>query len=397
MAKFVFIVPPLYGHVNPTLSIGAELLARGHRVAWISVDASLEAQLPEGGQLLALSPSDDNTAAEPQQQSGRIEGNSVSGIESIKFLYESVLIPLNRFMFPGILEQLNAFRPDLVIHDHQLFAGAYAAFCCGIPYATSVTAPAAIKMQDDLPGVHEWEQKQMKALQTELGLESDKDLSCSSRLTLVYTTPTLFGNMELPGHYRFTGPVLRHRPGGASFDWSAFHAKKINRPAVLVSIGTTFDPTEKKAFFNKITAAFADAPVLVILITDPGLLDEWPENFLVASRVPQLELLPHLDAVVCHGGQNTVSESLFHGLPLVVIPIAYDQSYVAGRVVATGAGLRLNYKRFKPGQLSEALREVLEKPDYKQAAKVLQKEIHSAGGTMKAADLLEAHVPEKII
>src|SRR5690606_200121 len=130
-------------------SVGAELLARGHEVAWISVDASLEAQLPEGGKLLILPPSGEPGESRPQQEPGRIDGKNVSGIESIKFLYESVLLPLNRFMYPGIVEHLRDFRPDLVVHDHQLFAGAYAAFRCGIPYATSVTAPAAIKMQDD--------------------------------------------------------------------------------------------------------------------------------------------------------------------------------------------------------------------------------------------------------
>ena len=44
MAKFAFIVPPLTGHVNPTLSIGATLLERGHEVAWISLDPTLEAK-----------------------------------------------------------------------------------------------------------------------------------------------------------------------------------------------------------------------------------------------------------------------------------------------------------------------------------------------------------------
>jgi UDP:flavonoid glycosyltransferase YjiC (YdhE family) len=54
MAKFVFIVPPLTGHVNPTLSIGATLLERGHQVAWISLDQQLKHKLPEGGELLLI-------------------------------------------------------------------------------------------------------------------------------------------------------------------------------------------------------------------------------------------------------------------------------------------------------------------------------------------------------
>jgi len=54
MAKFVFVVPPLTGHVNPTLSIGAELLERGHEVAWVSLDKNLTDKLPAGGKLLLI-------------------------------------------------------------------------------------------------------------------------------------------------------------------------------------------------------------------------------------------------------------------------------------------------------------------------------------------------------
>lgn len=46
MSKFAFIVPPLTGHINPTLSVGAELLAMGHEVAWISLDEQLQTKLP---------------------------------------------------------------------------------------------------------------------------------------------------------------------------------------------------------------------------------------------------------------------------------------------------------------------------------------------------------------
>lgn len=54
MAKFVFVVPPLTGHINPTLSIGAALLQRGHEVAWISLDKNLSTKLPVGGELLLI-------------------------------------------------------------------------------------------------------------------------------------------------------------------------------------------------------------------------------------------------------------------------------------------------------------------------------------------------------
>jgi MGT family glycosyltransferase len=390
MARFAFIVPPLTGHVNPTLSLGAELLQRGHEVGWISLDASLENRLPLGGTLLLVQyDQNDTEKRDSEQYLDQITKKNVSGIESIKFLYEEVLIPLNRFMFEGIITLLDSFRPDVVINDHQLFSGAIAAYKKQIPYATSVTAPAAVKMMEDLPGVHEWEIRQIVALQQELGIPDDKAIVCSEALTMIFTSKDFFGEMSLPSGYKFIGPVIQHRANSASFSWE----KLGNDPRILVSIGTTFDHTYKKEFFQKVIDALGNEPISVVVVSDPSLFEEWPDNFIVQERVPQLELLPHLDAVVCHGGHNTVCESLSHGLPLVVIPIAYDQSHVAGRVIQVESGIRLNYKRFKAAHLHTAVWEIIRNPVYKEAAQRIQQSFEESGGATTAANLLEELVP----
>lgn len=388
MLKFVFVVPPLTGHINPTLSVGARLLELGHQVAWISIDAALAAQLPAGGELLLLAY--DTTDAQKQEGSDYLHAISrkqVYGIESIKFLYEEVLVPLNRFMYEGIVDLLKSYRPDVVINDHQLFAAAVAAVQLGIPYATSVTAPAAIKMREDLPMVHQWETQQMVALQQELGLAGDASVVCSELLTLVFTSRAFFGDMELPEQYRFVGPVIQNRPAVTGFDWEAFAARTYKQ-CILVTIGTTFSHEHKKAFFEKVTEALQDEPVTVLVVSDPALFAEWPQNFIVQTRLPQLELLPVLDGVVCHGGHNTVCETLLHGLPLVVIPIAYDQSYVASRVGQVQAGVRLNFKRFYAKHLKEAVHEILHKNNYTVAAQRIKASFEQAGGTAAAAQLL---------
>lgn len=390
MARFAFIVPPLTGHVNPTLSLGAELLQRGHEVGWISLDASLENRLPQGGTLLLVQyDQNDTEKRDSEQYLDQITKKNVSGIESIKFLYEEVLIPLNRFMFEGIVTLLDTFRPDVVINDHQLFSGAIAANKKQIPYATSVTAPAAVKMMEDLPGVHEWEIRQIVALQQELGIPGDNAIVCSEALTMIFTSKDFFGEMSLPAGYKFIGPVIQHRSTVTSFSWE----KLGTDPRILVSIGTTFDHTYKKEFFQKVIDALGNERVSVIVVSDPALFEEWPENFIVQDRVPQLELLPHLDAVVCHGGHNTVCESLSHGLPLVVIPIAYDQSHVAGRVIQVESGIRLNYKRFKAAHLHTAVWEVIRNPAYREAAQRIQQSFEESGGATTAANLLEGLVP----
>ncbi len=388
MAKFVFIVPPLTGHVNPTLSIGATLLERGHQVAWISLDQQLQHKLPKGGELLLIQyDQTDEEKRESENYLDIISKKVVYGIDSIKFLYEDVLIPLNRHCYNGIIPLLKVYQPDLVIGDHQLFATSIAAKKLGLPYATTVTAPAAIKIMNELPKVHEWEEKQIIALQQELGVEENRALDCSDLLTLVLTSQYFFGEMDLKSNFQFTGPVLAERRVSSEFDWEKFNSNP--RKKILVSIGTTFDHEHKKAFFQKVIDAFKDENLMVVVVSDPQLFEEWPENFMVYQQVPQLDLLPHLDGVVSHGGHNTVSETLSNGLPLVVIPIAYDQSHVAGRVVRTGAGERLNFNRFKAHHLKEAVQNILTNPEYKKAAEIVRKSFAEAGGSATAANLLE--------
>lgn len=388
MAKFVFVVPPLTGHINPTLSMGAVLLQRGHRVGWITLDQSLALKLPEGGELLHINyDENDQQKKESEQYLDIITKKIVYGIDSIKFLYEEVLIPLNRHSYEGIANWIDSFEPDLVITDHQMFAGAIAAINKKRPYATSVTAPAAIKVMEELPKVHEWEVNQIVALQQEFGIAGNVSIACSNLLTMVLTSQLFFGEMELPEYYRFTGPVINRPSSNIKFDW--YRLQETSRPKILVSIGTTFDHEHKKSFFAKVIEALGNEDITAVVISDPALFDQWPENFIVKPQIPQLALLPHLDAVVCHGGHNTVCETLLNGLPMVVIPIAYDQSHVAGRVVRTGAGLRLNFNRFKAAHLKEAVHEILQNPGYRASAEQLKQSFLEAGGTSTAADMLE--------
>jgi MGT family glycosyltransferase len=394
MPKFAFIVPPLTGHINPTLAVGAELLALGHEVAWISLDEQLQTKLPTGGQSLVIRyDQDDSEKQANAEYLDIITKKNVYGIESIKFLYEEVLVPLNRYMFDGIMQILQSWQPDVVINDHQVFAGGMAAHLLDIPYATSVTAPAAVKMMEDLPKIHEWEVKQIIGLQQELGIEGEKSLAASELLTLVFTSRAFFGEMELPDHYRFPGPVIANRIADIPFDWEKLNSRTV--PKILISIGTTFDHQFKKDFFSKVIEAFGGKDIFVVVVSDEALFETWPSNFLVQQRVPQLELLPHLDGVVCHAGHNTVSEALSNGLPLVVIPIAYDQSHVAGRVVANGCGLRLNFNRFKAPHLQNAVNDILNDPAYRLAAQRIQSSFGRAGGTRTAAQWL-GQIPVKV-
>jgi len=390
MARFIFIVPPLSGHINPTLGLGNELLKNGHEVAWISFDPALEKRIPAGGDFLLLESDLDIVEKEKiKNHLNDLSKKTVYGIDSLKFLYEDVLIPMNEGMLEGIEKYIDAYSPDILINDHQIFAGAVAAIRKDIPYATSVTAPAAIKKNEALPMVYEWEEEQVINFQKKAGVNSDIRLDCSPLLTLVYTSAKFFGDYPLPANYKFIGPVIKRPDNNIDFAWERFRCMP-DYPKVLVSIGTTFDHTLKQQFFNKVFEAFKDQNLNIVMVSDPSLFDEIPDNFMICKQIPQLDLIPYMDAVVCHGGYNTVCETLWSAIPLVVIPIAYDQSYVAGCVVDNGSGVRLNFNRFKSLQLREAVYNILNDEEYRKNAKIVQDSFKNTGGVAKGVEYLES-------
>ena len=66
-----------------------------------------------------------------------------------------------------------------------------------------------------------------------------------------------------------------------------------------------------------------------------------PANVRVERWVPQADLMPHVAAMVCHGGSGTVTMGLAGGVPMAVVPLFADQPWNAERVDAVGAGIAL--------------------------------------------------------
>jgi zeaxanthin glucosyltransferase len=115
-----------------------------------------------------------------------------------------------------------------------------------------------------------------------------------------------------------------------------------------------------------------------------------PPHVLVAPRIPMLELMPRLDAVICQAGQSTVNEALAHGVPLVVAPIRLGELVVAEQVERAGAGIAVSFFAATPAQLAAAVTAVLDEPGYRAQASRIGEEYSAAGGTAAAAARLTA-------
>src|SRR4029077_12592824 len=104
---------------------------------------------------------------------------------------------------------------------------------------------------------------------------------------------------------------------------------------------------------------------------------------------PQLELLERAALCITHAGLNTVLESLSQGVPMVAIPIGYDQPGVAARIAYHGVGEFLEIEDLAVGRVQRLIQEVLENPRYREKARWFQKVIAQTRGLDVAADVIE--------
>ena len=116
---------------------------------------------------------------------------------------------------------------------------------------------------------------------------------------------------------------------------------------------------------------------------------ELPANMTGEEFLPQTSILPQVDAVITHGGNNTVTESLAFGKPMVLLPVFWDQYDNAQRMHETGFGIRLDTYGHAPEELPAAVDRLLGDAALRERLGALSGRLRSAPGTERAADLVE--------
>lgn len=385
MSRFLFVVPPLVGHTLPTIAVGRELADRGHQVAWAGHAQTIGPLLPPGAKLIPVEVDVGGQTLVQIQQ--RFQG--LPRVAAFRFLWTDFLIPLATSMVPGVAAAVDEFRPDVLVVDQQALAGALVARQRGLTWATSATMSSELTDQySTMPSLGAWAHQLITEFQRGFAEPDPVDLRFSDHLVLAYTTEALVGPLgAFPGHYAFVGPSIGPRTGTSAFAWDWLDPA---RQHVLVSLGTVNTAAGGRFFAASVEAVAPLAERLqAIMVAPPDLVGAVPDHVLVREFVPQLDLLPLLDLVVCHSGDNTVCEALAHGVPLVVAPIRDSQPVIAGQVVDAGAGIRAHFGRVGITELRHAITTVLDDPSYRTAAQRVQTSFAAAGGAAAAADHLE--------
>nr|XP_010965853.1 UDP-glucuronosyltransferase 2B31-like [Camelus bactrianus] len=126
--------------------------------------------------------------------------------------------------------------------------------------------------------------------------------------------------------------------------------------------------TEERA--NMIASALAQIPQKVLWRFNGKKPDTLGPNTRLYKWIPQNDLLGHpkTKAFITHGGTNGIYEAIYHGIPMVGIPLFADQPDNIARMTVKGAAVRLDFSKMSTTDLLNALNQVINNPSYKQNA-----------------------------
>jgi MGT family glycosyltransferase len=404
-----------YGPTNNCVGIGNVLRARGHRVVFIveeSFAGTLEAQGFEE-RTMRLSPPPEEPEVPGQFWKDFIRDTApVFRKPTIEQLGEFIaptfqaLIDGSGYVDDRLNEIFDELHPQCVVVDNVVSFPAVPA--SGIPWVRIVSCnPAELKdplvpptfsgyPASDMTG---WAAYWDEYAHVHGEMHAAFDAFCRDRgapplppLEFAHTSTYL--NLTLyPAEvdYRRAVPLndnWHNLEASVRTTEQPYDAPAGDEPLVYLSLGSL--GSADVLLMQRLIDTLAETSYRVIVSLGPQHeLLTLPDHMAGAEFVPQTSILPQVDAVVTHGGNNTITECLWFGKPMVVLPLFWDQYDNAQRMDETGFGVRLGTYHHTPDELTGALDRVLKDDALDQRLRALARRLHARPGTEHAADLIE--------
>ncbi|RPK47429.1 MULTISPECIES: macrolide-inactivating glycosyltransferase [unclassified Streptomyces] len=382
-----------HGHVNPSLEVIRELVARGHRVSY-AIPASFAGTVAATGAEPVIYTSVLPTADNPEDWGTEL-------IDNIEPFLEDAVQAL-----PQLADAFDGDEPDLVLHDITSYPARVLAHRWGVPavqlwpnlvpwegYAEEVGDPATAELKQTERGRAYYARFAAWLAGNGLGDLSSDDFVARPRRGLVLIPEALQPNADRVDHARFTfvGACQGDRAGQGEWKRPA-GAEKV----LLVSLGSSF--TDEPAFYRECVKAFGDLPGWHVVLqigsrVDPSALGDVPDSVEVHSWVPQLSVLKQADAFITHAGAGGSQEGLATATPMVAVPQAVDQFGNADMLQSLGVARHLPKEEADAASLRAAVLALVDDPDVAARLARIQERMAGEGGSVRAADLIEAELP----
>jgi len=394
MTHILFLTFSMPGHIHPMIGVMQCLRQAGHQVSWLCnrnpPDPLRQYIQSLGVQILALPPCPQKALPDMEERVRRF--SSATG--RLQHLDEMFIASAYIEVEP-MRAMISSAKPDVIALDTMLYASVIAAHLEQLPYVAiasnlqlaapkNFSSPVVEAMQTLTPA--------REALFKQYGFLPDFRIvdAISPWLNIVFATEALIGSARhLPPRTLLVGPSLPQHQRGDEPDFN-FAALPANRPLVYVSFGTLFG--FQPDLIQIVAQAAAELNVQLIisagkLANDASFTRDLPGNVQIVPYVPQFKLLERTHVFVSHGGANSVAEALYHGVPLLIIPLAADQPLQAHFVKQANAGITLDRNAVSVSLVQQALTELLYRDSvYHQAVTRIQSSYRVRDGAKEAAE-----------
>jgi MGT family glycosyltransferase len=417
MATIVFFPEGAYGPTNNCVGIGQVLRRRGHRVVFV-LEESFAGTLEEKGfeeRLMRLTdPADADE--EPGQfwkdfirDTGPVfRKPTVEQLEGfIKPTWEA-LVGGSKYVDERLAEIFEDVCPDVIVEDNVV--GFPAVGTAGCPWIRIVSCNPLEIPDPDLPPVFSgyptgdrsgWDEFREEYRRVHGDLHADfsefmQERGCGPLPDMEFIHRSPYLNLFL---YPEEADYERARPLGPMWErlgscvrkegLGDFHVPEGDGPLVYLSLGSLGSADVE--LMQRLVDLLAAGGYRAIVSKGPQHDQiELREGQAGAELVPQPALLPLVDAVITHGGNNTVTECLHFGKPMVLLPLFWDQYDNAQRMDEVGLGVRLPTFEFEDAQLGQAIERLT--GDERVAARLadLSARLEENPGTERAADCVES-------
>lgn len=266
-----------------------------------------------------------------------------------------------------LLAGARAWAPELIVHETADVAAPVVAAALDVPTAHHTFGrglpPACLERL--VPAA--------EPLWTRLGLEPDPFAGLFRGSYIDVSPPSLEPAAPPDGTQVLSMQPVQRRAASAEMS----ERLRGDGPVVYVTLGTQFN---EPARFSLLLEALALVDRRVVMTVganrDPTTL-EAPPNVIVERYIPQGDVLPLADAVLCHGGSGSLLAALTHALPLVLLPAGADQFENAEACRRAGAAIDLLPPQVTVDSIRSSVNTVLADPAYAEAAKRLATEVES--------------------
>ena len=411
MTHFGIICPPYPGHLNPLAALARELQSRGHHVTFLQIpDLELKVQL-EGVNFYPIGQSiyRPGSIAETFAQLGKL-----SNKEALRYSL-NLCQQMVEIICQDAPKAIAATGIEALIVDQLEPAGETVAQYLDLPFICVSCAQVIHRRADVPPFFTSWsyDNTQWAKIRNQIAY-SVLDRSCqpilrainhyrkqwklrdychiyadNSRLAHISQQPIAFEFpiCDLPSYLHYVGPLRNPSPQLVSFPYE----KLTKQPMIYASLGSV--QNTKYSIFHCIAAACVGLDVQLVIAHGGGLnaqaVKSLPGSPLVVKYAPQPDVLAHANLTITHAGMNTTLDSLRYGVPLVAIPITFEQPGTGARIRATGVGEVLSLSKLNTSSLRLTIKRVLSENSYRKNALRIQQSISMAGGAKLAANIIE--------